>query len=645
VRADASDLKVLGRAFERAALTLEGQSEKHVLGVEARSADLALDARADGRFADGAWRGSWNRLDLRVGEQVELALDGNLEMTVSTTSGSVPGFCLRDRRKADSAARLCAGGDWDPRDWQGQLDATELPLATLTAGLSPRIRYEGTVDVTARGSATGGAPPVGTLRADLTGAQLRHRRNNGKEDLVKLGSGLVTATATPGTLEARLQLDAGATGRIEGNALAQRDAGRFADMPLRADLRATTDAIGLLNLYVPEIDRSAGVLTVDLAIGGTLGTPLLNGVLKLADGELDLYQINLALRAANLEARLIDNGFSFNGSAKSGDGTLEANGKLTWRDGHPVGRLELKGADLLVINVPEARVTASPDLAFRVDGRELEATGTVTVPFARIAPADLTGAVVASSDERIVGAPVVDPKDSFQVTSNIKLVLGERVEIDTFGLSGRLAGSLSAQTTPDGVSRGSGELGVTEGKYAALGRRLDVERGRLIFGGGLLADPAIDIRATKEFPDVKAGVNVRGTLREPRMTFFSEPSLPQSQIVSLILAGGSLESAQDSQRGGAGRNALLAQGGAILAQQLGSRIGIEDVGIEQTLNNETSLVLGKYLSPRLYVSYGISLAEAINTLKMRYTLNDKWTIRTESGREQIAEVVYTIERN
>ena len=99
-----------------------------------------------------------------------------------------------------------------------------------------------------------------------------------------------------------------------------------------------------------------------------------------------------------------------------------------------------------------------------------------------------------------------------------------------------------------------------------------------------------------------------------------------------------------TQRSGAGRNALLAQGGAILAQQLGSKLGIEDVGIEQNLANETSLVLGKYLSPRLYVSYGISLAEAINTLKMRYTLNDKWTIKTESGREQSAEIVYTIER-
>jgi translocation and assembly module TamB len=128
------------------------------------------------------------------------------------------------------------------------------------------------------------------------------------------------------------------------------------------------------------------------------------------------------------------------------------------------------------------------------------------------------------------------------------------------------------------------------------------------------------------------------------MTFFSEPAIPQSQIVSLILAGGSLESVQNSSRSGAARNDLLAQGGAILAQQLGSRVGIEDVSIESDLTNETSLVLGKYLSPRLYVTYGISLAEAINTVKLRYTVGDHWTVKTEQGKARSADLVYTIQK-
>jgi translocation and assembly module TamB len=132
------------------------------------------------------------------------------------------------------------------------------------------------------------------------------------------------------------------------------------------------------------------------------------------------------------------------------------------------------------------------------------------------------------------------------------------------------------------------------------------------------------------------------------MTFFSDPTVAQSQIVSLLLAGGSLESVQNtadsSSRASGARTGLLLQGGAIVAQQFGSKVGIEDVSVESDLTNTTSLVLGRYLSPRLYVSYGISLAEAINTIKMRYTIGDRWTIKTEAGKERSADLVFTIEK-
>ena len=41
---------------------------------------------------------------------------------------------------------------------------------------------------------------------------------------------------------------------------------------------------------------------------------------------------------------------------------------------------------------------------------------------------------------------------------------------------------------------------------------------------------------------------------------------------------------------------------------------------------------------------GISLTENINTIKMRYTLDDNWTIKTEAGTERAADLVFTIER-
>jgi translocation and assembly module TamB len=68
------------------------------------------------------------------------------------------------------------------------------------------------------------------------------------------------------------------------------------------------------------------------------------------------------------------------------------------------------------------------------------------------------------------------------------------------------------------------------------------------------------------------------------------------------------------------------------------------VGIETDPSNETSLVFGRYLSDKLYISYGISLAEAINTLKLRYTIGDRWTLKTESGKAQSADLEYSIRK-
>jgi translocation and assembly module TamB len=224
------------------------------------------------------------------------------------------------------------------------------------------------------------------------------------------------------------------------------------------------------------------------------------------------------------------------------------------------------------------------------------------------------------------------------------MTLGDNVTIETYGLSGHITGSITETTTPDQPTRAAGELQVKDGEYVALARKLDIERGRLIYSGGLLADPAIDIRAVKVFPDVKAGVNVRGTLREPRLSFFSEPSIPQSDIVQILLAGSSFNASTGSSQTTSGSQEVAGQAAAILASQLGSKLGIPDISVESDLSNDTSLVLGRYLSPRLYLSYGISLTESISTIKMRYTLNDHWTIRTEAGKERAADLVFTIEK-
>jgi len=236
------------------------------------------------------------------------------------------------------------------------------------------------------------------------------------------------------------------------------------------------------------------------------------------------------------------------------------------------------------------------------------------------------------------------------VHSEVRIDMGDDVRVDAFGLQGRIVGGVGTTAHTGEPPIGRGELSVADGRYEALGQKLDINRGRLLFDASPLDDPGLDIEARRRVETTEVGLNVRGTLQAPRLTFFSDPAMTQSQIMSYLLTGKSVDSitGAETKSISAASNSLALEGGGLLAGQFGRRIGIEQVGVESTVNSageeNTSLVLGKFLSPRLFVSYGISLTESINTLKLRYTISDKWVFKTEAGENQSADLEYATER-
>jgi len=618
-------------------LSVDGTTASHVIRLDAKAVGLAAQLQAAGGVNHGTWQGQLTGFNLDGNESLHLVLEAPVGLLASADHVHADRICVHGQ-----PGRMCLDGDWTAAHWSADLAAQDLPMSTLTAGLTPSIEYRGRLSVTASASGSADQPLTGSLRADLADAGLSHHTPSGKIELIKLGTGVVTVSATRAAIATDVSFDAGEVGTITARANVARTTPRWQDMPLQGEVHAQTAELGYVTLYFPEIDKAAGRLDANLAITGTLGTPLIEGSIKLSNTELDFFQVNLSLRQTELEAKLHDNALEFSGSAHIGQGVLSAKGALAWRESLPYGQFHMEGTDLRVADIPEAQIDASPKLDFTIKGRQISVAGSVNVPYAKIVPADLTGAVRASPDEVLVGAQPENPNERFEVTSDITLSLGSKVSIDTLGLKARLTGSIAVHSGADNITSGTGELSIEDGKYSAYGRQLDIQRGRLIFNGGVVENPGIDIRAVKVFPDVTAGINVRGSLQQPRISYFSDPSLTQSQILSLLLAGGSLQSVQNRQNGAAAQ--AIAQGGAILAQQLGSKVGIQDVGLESDLTNDTSLVLGRYLSPRLYISYGVSLTQQLNTVKLRYTLSDRWTIKTEAGQARGADLVYTIQK-
>jgi translocation and assembly module TamB len=229
----------------------------------------------------------------------------------------------------------------------------------------------------------------------------------------------------------------------------------------------------------------------------------------------------------------------------------------------------------------------------------------------------------------------------------MRVILGDDVDIDVLGLQAKPTGSLLLIEEPGRPTYGTGEIEVSGGTFKAYGQDLQIERGRLLFSGPIDA-PRIDIRAYRQARDgTIAGLEARGTLDAPEITLWSDPPMAQADQLSYLLLGRPVDGASQSDGDllTKAAAALGLKGGNLLAERLGARFGLEEARIETDGGlDEASLVLGKFLTPRLYVAYGVGLFEAANTLRIRYLLSSKWTLEATTGVAAGADIFYTIER-
>ena len=132
-----------------------------------------------------------------------------------------------------------------------------------------------------------------------------------------------------------------------------------------------------------------------------------------------------------------------------------------------------------------------------------------------------------------------------------------------------------------------------------------MERGNILFGGGPLDNPGLEIDVARDIPiyEVKAGAKVRGTALAPTFELESDPPQTDANTISYILFG----------------------------KPVGTGVGF---------------TLGKFITPDLFVSYGIDLFDQIRTFNARYKLNSRLTALAASSNTgtDSADLLYTFER-
>ena len=124
-----------------------------------------------------------------------------------------------------------------------------------------------------------------------------------------------------------------------------------------------------------------------------------------------------------------------------------------------------------------------------------------------------------------------------------------------------------------------------------------------------------------------------GHATRPQAEVWTDPATDQSQALAYLALGRPLSSAssEETQKLDAA-SAALSAGGNFLASRLGARLGLDTAGIgESRALGGSVLGVGKYLSPRLYVGYGVSLLGTGQVLTLKYLLRKGFDIEIESG--------------
>lgn len=571
--------------------------------------------------------------ELRATATLDTARDGRLAFSASARTPS--GFSFPEQGSFD--ARLEGGHFRSIRPWLPDGLSLDGGFNARTSGEwlpGRRIRLNGTAAV-GKGSIAR-QREGGVLKADFRGASLAWDWR----DEALAGSA---------------SLDLAETGRLRSEFRIPLPARLPAAMNPDGALSLTMDGrlreSGLLTALFPGmLQESKGDLELEARAGGTWRKPDLAGKVLLTGAGAYLPRAGITLKDVRVTARLERDTVTVDSwSARSGDGTITGNATVRLQEWRPVEyRGVIRGDNFRLMHLPELQVVGSPRLDFTGTRDKITVRGDLIIPELLVAGSKSPAPIRPSSDVVVIDAP--QQKDStFPLATDIRIrvVFGDRVFVRAEGIDARMAGSLDLTMRSLNNIRGKGEVRVVKGSYRAYGVNLEITKGRLVYLGGPVSRPNLDILALRTVGDVKAGIILGGTLQNPVTRLYSEPAMSDSDIMGYIVLGHPL-SGDRSQLGTvmSAAGLLLSAGqSAVLKEQIAGRFGIDTVGVEQAKSGvtESILTVGKYLTPKLFISYGRSLFSPTSYLKARYSFSERWEVETWTGTESGVDLFYKID--
>ena len=423
-------------------------------------------------------------------------------------------------------------------------------------------------------------------------------------------------------------------------------------------------SLSIANQLLTSGESVNGEVVSKLSFGGNLEKPLLNGNFNIRNIRTNLKSMPVNITDGDIAVHFHGNHSTLQGKIETSDSRLNLTGRANWANiEHWTTELNAQ-ANNFNVDIPSmAKLRFSPNITVKANPKELNLSGTVDIPWARIRIDSLPDtAEPVSEDEVILNGPhkskeelikrefAAKTKSGMDIRSDLRINIGKDVSLDAYGLKTNLDGLLSVKQDKGNLGL-FGQINLTKGRYASFGQDLLIREGQINFSGQP-SQPMLNIEAIRnpeamEDSKITAGVRVIGSADKPDVTIFSEPSKPQDQALSYLLTGRSLENSGEAGSSGSVGAALLGLGlskSGKLVGSIGEAFGIQDLNLGTSgVGDKSKVTVSGNLTNRLQIKYGVGLFDGLAEVTLRYRLMPQLYFQSVSSTNQVFDLLYQFE--
>ncbi|MBS7826944.1 translocation/assembly module TamB domain-containing protein [Wohlfahrtiimonas chitiniclastica] len=616
--------------IDQMTFTTVGSLETHDIDFKIRSIFNTTDFKGIGHVATNAegeqeWTLDINRFDVYSDIIGRYTLLNPAKVVASSGDVSLSQLCL-----AELPTTICVQGQHHEGNSFGTLAVRRLQPKRINAFLPPEIQVNTTADLVVAGQFKDQKSFNGIVDASLSSGQIRYRMQ-GYEINVPLTKTQVLVRAKPEAITSTVDVDWGQYLQIHGGGSLDDPFGR---QLVKAKIDGNAPTLKWILPIVPQLQKLEGQLTMQAEAAGELSQP--KGVevgfkMGLANGEIYNAEYNTLLKniALNVVLNKGQPTLNITGGLMAGKGRMTILGDVDLVTLN--ANLKLRGDQLLLADSTNVKALVSPNADVTMRNGQLNIQGGLKIPELRFiykSSDDPRGSVEhVSPDTIVISSKLPPPTDKEQpdfwkkASMNFNISLGDKVSVGAVGFVGKLTGGIDLKKSINEPLMAIGIINIGSGVYNVLGQELTLDKGRIQFTGLNMTNPNIEFQASRVFDNkrtgskVSVGVRVTGTANNPKLNLFSQPTMPANSIVSYLALGTDVDSltaievlqiAKMAQR--------IASGEIVTSPEDGfaKSVGLTDFGVMKDLSGNTSLGIGKYLTPNFYVGIGFSIFEESN---------------------------------